>query len=122
MKGLARTRQEGASVIILAGRMPAEDGAPSVGEARLRLLIRLLRLQIVLQQRLEEKKIRLRKALRRREGQRQVFHGFLALQARGLARHVSPDSFAARFTKLKMTRVPKMLLRQPRLRAGGASD
>ena len=86
-----------------------EAGASAEFDVRFQILIRLLRLQLLL--RLEEKKSQLRRALRRREHQRQIFHGFVAVQARGLARHVRPQTFSARFLKLRLTRIPKLLLR-----------
>ena len=56
------------------------------------------------------RKIRLRRVLRCWERQRQLYHGFAALQARGYATHVRPQVFAAKFRRVRLCRIPRLLL------------
>ena len=89
---------------------PIAVADPRIIRARLAVLVHAA-LVAILRDEIEKRKSRVRRALRRRERQRQVYHGFCHLQASGFARHVRPATFAARFLKLRLSRVPKLLLR-----------
>ena len=64
------------------------------------------------EQRIEETCLRLHRILRRRERQRQIYHGFTELQDRGFATHVRPGAFEKRVRRVRLCRIPKLLLRR----------